>query len=381
MASAPAGSLPFQEIAARARVVLPTLLRGWLPDGRQRGRYWLGARNPTRADRKPGSFVVELRLGWWRDYATGDKGGDPISLYAYLFGLSQGQAARELAAELGVDPGLAPPRRRTAPPPAEEQERVLDPDRDAARRRALARSIWQRAGSVQGTPVEAYLRGRGITMPIPRSLRCAMLKHPEHGEDKLPAMVAAMQVEGGLVGVHRTFVAPDGSGKARIQRCDRKGRPAGFADVKLMLGSAEGAAVRLSPLSPNLAIAEGIETALSVLELAPDWTVWAGLSAGNLPRIAIPEGVRRLVFVADGDEKPDFRAEMTRNRAQAMRREGLRQAQLAAAALQGLGIETSIVVPCANGDMNDVLRCEPELARTFAGYMAGIRHTREDQAA
>ena len=36
------------------------------------------------------------------DFATGDKGGDAISLFAYLNGLQQGQAARALAQRLGV---------------------------------------------------------------------------------------------------------------------------------------------------------------------------------------------------------------------------------------------------------------------------------------
>jgi hypothetical protein len=40
--------------------------------------------------------------GKWADFATGDKGGDPIALAAYLSGLSQVEAARELATMLGV---------------------------------------------------------------------------------------------------------------------------------------------------------------------------------------------------------------------------------------------------------------------------------------
>ena len=40
------------------------------------------ARNPTRADRRPGSFKINLRTGRWADFATGDKGGDPVSLAA-----------------------------------------------------------------------------------------------------------------------------------------------------------------------------------------------------------------------------------------------------------------------------------------------------------
>lgn len=80
---------------------LPALLARWLPDGRALGREWT-ARNPRRADRHPGSFRVNLRSGKWCDFATGDKGGDPVSLAAYLFNLTQSDAARRLADMLGV---------------------------------------------------------------------------------------------------------------------------------------------------------------------------------------------------------------------------------------------------------------------------------------
>ena len=85
--------------AALAR--LPDLLARWLPDGRRAHGEWC-AKNPTRADRRRGSFSVNVRSGRWADFATGDKGGDPISLAAYLFGLSQVDAARKLARMLGL---------------------------------------------------------------------------------------------------------------------------------------------------------------------------------------------------------------------------------------------------------------------------------------
>jgi hypothetical protein len=61
------------------------------------------ALNPTRSDRHAGSFSVNLSNGKWSDFATGDKGGDPISLAAYIFGVGQAEAARVLADALGVD--------------------------------------------------------------------------------------------------------------------------------------------------------------------------------------------------------------------------------------------------------------------------------------
>jgi hypothetical protein len=91
----------FQAIGAAALVHLPALVRRWLPDGKRQGHEWV-SRNPTRDDRKPGSFKINLRTGRWADFASGAKGGDVISLAAHLFRLSQVAAARKLAAMLGV---------------------------------------------------------------------------------------------------------------------------------------------------------------------------------------------------------------------------------------------------------------------------------------
>jgi hypothetical protein len=90
----------FQAISAAVLVHLPALARRWLPDGRLQGHEWV-SRNPTRNDRKPGSFKINLRSGRWADFATGAKGGNVISLAAHLCGLSQVVAARKFAAMLG----------------------------------------------------------------------------------------------------------------------------------------------------------------------------------------------------------------------------------------------------------------------------------------
>lgn len=93
--------LDYAAINRAALAHLPAILKRWLPDGRRQGAEWV-ARNPTRADRRLGSFSINLRTGRWSDFATGDKGSDPISLAAYLFGLSQSKAARRLAGMMGM---------------------------------------------------------------------------------------------------------------------------------------------------------------------------------------------------------------------------------------------------------------------------------------
>jgi hypothetical protein len=93
--------IAFRRIAEAAARHSEAICRQWLPGGRvQAGEYL--ARNPKRADHKPGSFSINLSSGCWADFATGDGGGDFISLAAYLFDINQMEAARRVAEMLGV---------------------------------------------------------------------------------------------------------------------------------------------------------------------------------------------------------------------------------------------------------------------------------------
>jgi hypothetical protein len=94
--------IAFETVNRAAMAALPAVLARLVPGGKVLGREYT-ALNPTRADRRPGSFKVNIRTGRWSDFATGDKGGDPISLVAYLERCSQSNAAIWLAMMLGID--------------------------------------------------------------------------------------------------------------------------------------------------------------------------------------------------------------------------------------------------------------------------------------
>ena len=93
--------IDFAAVNAAALAALPALLARWLPDGRVTGREFV-ARNPTRHDRRPGSFRINMQTGNWADFATYDRGSDVVSLAAYLAGTGQAEAARKLADMLGM---------------------------------------------------------------------------------------------------------------------------------------------------------------------------------------------------------------------------------------------------------------------------------------
>ncbi|HYZ41136.1 MAG TPA: hypothetical protein VE687_11005 [Stellaceae bacterium] len=98
-----ANRLDFGAINRTGIAILPALLARWLPGGRVEGSEY-AALNPRRSDRCLGSFKINLKTGLWADFACDDAAGsDPISLAAYLFGLSQSEAAKRLAVMLGIE--------------------------------------------------------------------------------------------------------------------------------------------------------------------------------------------------------------------------------------------------------------------------------------
>lgn len=160
-------------------------------------------------------------------------------------GLGGGHGARRPLTGAGVFGFRQPPSA------GEIARRRAEEEAEAAKRERQALAVWREAVPVRGTLAETYLRGRGITCPLPDSLRF----HPAcwHGgtAQRLPAMIARVD---GLprLAVHRTYLRPDGSGKAEVH------------PAKAMLGAALGGAVRVADGHGPLVVAEGIETALSL---------------------------------------------------------------------------------------------------------------------
>jgi putative DNA primase/helicase len=88
----------FKKTNAAALAEAGAVLAHWLPDGKQQGCEYL-ALNPTRNDGALGSFSINTKTGVWADFSTdvnGAKGGDLISLVAYLDGCGQGEAREKL---------------------------------------------------------------------------------------------------------------------------------------------------------------------------------------------------------------------------------------------------------------------------------------------
>jgi len=176
-------------------------------------------------------------------------------------------------------------RRRAEAVAATERERIR-------RRIEQARALYGRGVDARGTPVEIYLHSRGITTPIPRVLR--FVQHcPHRSGGYRPAMVApVVNVSGEQTGVHKTFLRPDGSGKADLPK----------EEQRESCGILKAGAVRLADLDHDCAliVGEGIESTLSAMQMF-GLPGWAALSATGIEALDLPDEIRDVVIAADND--------------------------------------------------------------------------------
>jgi hypothetical protein len=302
----------------------------------------------------------------------GGKGGN-IDLVMFVLGMDFPAALSWLcgeATELSADE-LAERKRKAE----ENRRRNLErAERERQEAIASAREIWESGRRAQGSPVHDYLRLRGITPELYPTLPVCLRFHPDLRYTvqvdrkwvevhRGPAMLAAMQgADGRFRGVHRTWFDLDRP----------KGKPvishpvtAEPVKVKKTLGSLKGCAIRLTPPAETIVMGEGIETTLTALVagVPSGAAYWAGISMGNmagqrqmgvglkfagLPDLTDseafvpPQGVRRLIYVEDGDSDPrSTRAQMLA---------GLRRAMALRPGLKG-----QIVRAGEGVDLNDVL--------------------------
>ncbi|MFM2350232.1 MAG: hypothetical protein RIR04_1198 [Pseudomonadota bacterium] len=162
---------------------------------------------------------------------------------------------------------------------------------DDHKRTLQAQQVARETIPIVGTIAEAYLRGRGITCPLPED---ALRFHPScwHSSGKhLPAIVARVVGSDGF-SVHRTYLRADGSGKTNAE------------PTKSMLGPCAGGAVRLIEADGALVVCEGIETGLSLASglLQRPATIWAAMSASGMGNLRLPTTPARLTIATDGDD-------------------------------------------------------------------------------
>lgn len=298
--------------------------RAYLPAGRREGSYWIVGdlqNNPGRSlfVRLTGPAAGPGAAGKFTDGATGEH-GDLLDIIRERTGISRfPDLLTEARAHLGRPKPLIsdPPVPRKAKAPG---------GTPAAARRLFAASV-----PVPGTLADTYLRSRGLTQGGTSSALRFQAKcwHRDEGQTKSiprPALIAAVTDGAGVCrGVHRTWLAPDGQGKAAV------------VTQRRAMGHLLGNAVRLTPHDDILVVGEGIETMLSLLEAAPGLPVWAALSSAHLGAVLLPEGLERLYIAIDRDPA------------------GQRAAERLSARATEVGVAVRVLVPRL-GDFNDDLQ-------------------------
>jgi hypothetical protein len=207
---------------------------------------------------------------------------------------------------------------------------------------ARALNLWAKATPAARTPVESYLRGRSITVPVPVTIRylprqrnwadgrdyTAMIslveRLPEDGEGPAGILIPS--------GVHLTFLESHANAPS-VQK-------AATESNKLSLGQLRHGGVWLKPIEQicgDIAVAEGIETALSVMQITGLPTV-ATLSAAGMHTFLWPPRTRRLWIAADNDAA------------------GMRAAKALLARALCSGIQADIKIPRGgHNDFNDLV--------------------------
>ncbi len=324
------------ELAHRLAREAEAVCRHYLSNGRRQGRYWLVGdvhNSPGRSlfVRLSGPESGRGAAGKWTDAATGQH-GDLLDLIRLNRGLDRlGEALGEARAFL-----------RLPKPPLPRAPARAGSCAAASRLFALSRPIV-------GTLAETYLRHRSITAPL-RSVpalrfhpTCFYRAHDGAAREEWPALIAAVTAaDGTITGVHRTWLARDGAGKAPL------------ATPRRALGHLLGNAVRFGAASDVLVAGEGIETLLSLRCVLPAMPLAAALSANHLAALILPPELRRLYIARDNDAAGRHAALRLRERARAA------------------GIEARILWPVTNDCNADLRRfgADALLARLRAQLVA-----------
>jgi hypothetical protein len=168
-----------------------------------------------------------------------------------------------------------------------------DPGLDRA---VLSLRIWREAQPAAGSPVEAYLAGRGLTLPADAHEVIRYAPSCPFAGGRTPAMVALVRnvITDEPQAIHRTALTLEGR-KAIVNGRDR-----------LALGGLRGGAVKLTAdaeVTCCLGIGEGIESTLSLQSL-PEFgatPVWALLNASGVSGFMPLPGIEALWLAVDHD--------------------------------------------------------------------------------
>lgn len=293
-------AIEIDDLKELANAQVLAICQDLLPNGRENCGLW----EVGSIEGEPGqSMKVNLRgatRGLWTDFSAAkgapDHAGNIIQLVAAVrFGHNVGHACQWLRRFLGIDDmdpnELARQRARAS---RQASQAADDAAKKAERNRRKAHELYLSAVPIADTPAENYLKARALDfraagLELPGALRFHPQVYCQETRSKLPALVATIvSLEGRHLGTHRTWLQPDGSGKATL------------VEPKKSLGKYQGGFIPLwkgkhrcsmKDLPPGVAVyvSEGIEDGLSAVLADPSIRCIAGISLSNIGSLVLPE--------------------------------------------------------------------------------------------
>jgi hypothetical protein len=258
------------EIAGGLAEQAEAVCRHYLPAGRREGNLWrVGDVNNTPGRslfvRLVGPASARNAAGRWRD-AANDEHGDLIDLIKQARGLP---TIAEALTEAKHFLGLSEIRRSKRCTNGDNSQSPYDPMTSVTR-------LVAESTPIEGTPAESYLRRRAIVRCIELDAlrfhpRCPY-RDPDTGQfSHLPAMLTLVtDLKGDLTGLQRTYLSPNGDGKAKLLAPRRS------------LGVIRRHGARFGVITNVGVFGEGVETVLSLKCAMPSLPMNAALSADNL---------------------------------------------------------------------------------------------------
>lgn len=328
--------MPIARVVADLTGRMESLVETLLPNGRYDGSEYVVGSVAGEPGRSLSICIRGDRRGVWADFSTQDMRGDALDLVAAVnFGGDKKRAYEWAVSWLGLD-GRDAGRLRTerAVAPVKKQETEGE-----SNTRRMGRALWFGAFAIEGSPVEAYLARRGISLRalgrVPNCIRSGEAWHKETKKVHPAMLTAIVGPDGGVVSCHRTYLQryPGGAVDGSRAYTDKL---RGVEDAKLTLGTYRGGAIRLwrglvtdpetgevKPLPPirravetsggaglSLTLCEGIEDGLTLALADPGRRVWSAVSLANMAHVVLPDAITDLVIAADNDDhrqaKRDF---------------------------------------------------------------------------
>lgn len=351
-------SIPDIKAAAQARIL--DLLPALGVHARPTSSGYISICNPVVKDTRP-SFTIwtvgPYAGAWkdWRDDGPGGTHGDIIDLVSYLCGWwDQPQrgcflALRWLVAELGLD-HIDPARLRADRERARQQHRefMRRADEELARKRSRAFATWLEGKPVAGTPVEVYLRSRGIELAqfptgprggdrTPSILRCLWAHRHTETKTDWPCMVTGCVDQiGEIQAIHRTWLRKDGQGKAPVEPVKKVWPAYAGLIIPLWRGASYLPIARANidadehGVFETLVLTEGIEDGLTAAIKQPKFRTWAFVALSNLANVTLPRCIDSVIVHRQNEwDNPMAVAAFERGRA-ALERQGRTVAEVRA---------------------------------------------------